>query len=190
MNLCGIDGPDRCFGVGIGCQQDSFGVGIEFKRMLKEVDAGHSRHPLIGEEEGDYVSAFQKLAADIQGGSTGGSTDDSVALTVMAAQILDDSFQNAGVVVDGEQNWLRHTLVILRGRIFHIPARIIRLSTEASGFRKRIVLLKEFFSIDSLLKLSDLQTLLHSRRNMPMRKIQDFRSWQEIKNIYESTYTR
>ena len=101
----------------------------------QEIDARHSRHPLVGEKEGYGVLALQKLAADIERGCAGGGTDDTVALTVVAAQILNDSFKDAGVVIDGEQNWLRHTLVILRGHDFHIPARMIRLCWRHLGFR-------------------------------------------------------
>ncbi len=41
----------------------------------------------------------------------GCGAQDAVVLAVVAAQILHDSFEYAGVVVDGEENWLRHRLL-------------------------------------------------------------------------------
>jgi hypothetical protein len=41
----------------------------------------------------------------------------------MTSQVLDHSLQYAGVVIDGEQNRLRHTLVILREPVLVHTAR-------------------------------------------------------------------
>ena len=71
--------------------------------LLQKVDAGHSRHPLVGEEEGDGVLPLLELAADIERRRAGGSTHDPVVLSVVAAQVLNHSFQHAGVVIDSEQ---------------------------------------------------------------------------------------
>ena len=78
------------------------------ERLLQKVDAGHSGHALVGEEESDGVFALVELAADVQRGRPGGGADDAVVLTVVPAQVLDHGLQYAGVVVDGEQNRLRH----------------------------------------------------------------------------------
>ena len=101
VDLCGVDGADGCFGVGVGGQEDAFRVGIDRERLLEKVDSGHPRHALVGEEERDDILALVKLAADIQRGGSGGSADDAVVLTVVPAKILDHSLQYAGVVVDG-----------------------------------------------------------------------------------------
>ncbi len=101
VDLGGVDGADGGFGVGVGGEEDALGVGVDRERLLEEVDAGHSGHALVGEEERDDVLALLELAADVERGCAGGGADDAVVLTVVAAQILDHSFQHAGVVVDG-----------------------------------------------------------------------------------------
>ncbi len=108
VDLGGVDGADGGFGVGVGGQEDALGVGVDGEGLLQKVDAGHSGHALVGEEESDGVLALMELAADVQRGRTGGGADDAVVLTVVPAQVLDHGLKYAGVVVDGEQNWLRH----------------------------------------------------------------------------------
>ncbi len=117
VDLGGVDGADRGFGVGVGGEEDALGVGVDGDGLLQEVDAGHAGHALVGEEECDDVLAFLELAADVERGCAGGGADDAVVLTVVPAQILDYSLQYAGVVVDGEQNWLGHIsfLYLFRG---------------------------------------------------------------------------
>ncbi len=100
VNLGGVDGADGGFGVGVGGQQDSLGIGVDRQGLLEKIDAGHSGHALVREEEGYDVVAFLELAADVQSGSPGGGADDSVVLTVVSAQVLDYGFEHADVVVD------------------------------------------------------------------------------------------
>ncbi len=135
MNLGGVDGADGSFGVGVGGEEDALGVGIDRQGLLEEVDSGHSGHALVGEEEGDRVLALLKLAADVERGSAGGGADDAVVLAVVAAQVLDHSFQYAGVVVDGEQDRLRHIPLYLVTTFRYSP-RMIRLWATPPGFRK------------------------------------------------------
>jgi hypothetical protein len=108
VNLSGVDSADGGFGVGVGGEQDAFGLGVEGHGLLQEVDAGHAGHALVGEEQGNGLFAVDKLLADVERGLAGGCTQDTIVLTVVAAQVLNHSFEYAGVVVDREQNWLRH----------------------------------------------------------------------------------
>src|SRR5207302_4671666 len=101
--------------VGVGGQQDALGLGIDSEGLLEEIDAGHTGHALVGEEEGDGIVAVLELAADIERRTAGRRPDDTVVLAIVTAKILDYSLQDTGVVVDSEQDRLRHTLVILRG---------------------------------------------------------------------------
>ncbi len=108
MDLGGVDGADGGFGIGVGGEQDALGLGVERHGLLQEVDAGHAGHALVGEEEGDGLLALDELAADIERGHAGGGAEDTVVLAVVAAQVLHHGFQYAGIVVDGEKDWLWH----------------------------------------------------------------------------------
>jgi hypothetical protein len=108
VNLGGVDGADGGFGVRVGGEQDAFGLRIEHHGLLQEVDAGQAGHALVGEEERDGVLSLQQLPADIERRLAGGSAKDAIVLAVVGAQVLHDGFKNAGVVVDGEKNGLRH----------------------------------------------------------------------------------
>ena len=44
-----------------------------------------------------------------------GCADDAIVLAIVAAQILHHGFEYAGVVVDGEKDWLRHKIEMLAG---------------------------------------------------------------------------
>ena len=101
VNFGRIDGADGSFCVRVGGEENALGVGIDRQGLLEEVDSGHAGHALVREEEGDRVLSHLKLAAYVERSSPGGGADDAVVLAVMAAQVLDHSFQYAGVVVDG-----------------------------------------------------------------------------------------
>jgi hypothetical protein len=80
---------------------------------LKKVDPRHTGHALVGEKKRDDVFALLQLTADVKRGYTGCGADDAVVLSVVPAQVLHNSLKYAGVVIDGEQNRLRHILFIL-----------------------------------------------------------------------------
>ena len=96
----GVDGADGGFGVGVGGEQDALGLGEDLHGALEEVDAGHAGHALVGEEEGDDVAALFELGGDVEGGLSGGGAEDAVVLAVLAAEVLDDCFEDADVVID------------------------------------------------------------------------------------------
>jgi len=108
VDLGGVDGADGGFGVGVGGEEDALGFGVERHGGLQEVDAGHAGHALVGEEEGDGFLALDELLADVESCAAGGCSDDAVVLAVVAAEVLDDGFEYAGVVVDGEEDGLGH----------------------------------------------------------------------------------
>ena len=108
MDLGGVDGANGRFGVGVGGEQDTLGLGVDFEGLLEEIDTGHAGHSLVGEKESDCVLAFLQLVADVERGVTGGGADDAIALAIVGTQVLNDRFENARIVVNGEKNGLRH----------------------------------------------------------------------------------
>src|SRR5260370_39018466 len=64
VNLGGVDGPDRCLGVGVSRQQDTFGVRVDLHGLLEEIDAGHPRPPLVREEERDDRSEERRVGKE------------------------------------------------------------------------------------------------------------------------------
>ena len=114
VDACGVDGADGGFGVGVGGEQDALGVREHGDGALEEVDAGHAGHALVGKEESDGFFAFEELSAHVERGLTGSGAQDAVLLAILPAQILDDGFEYADVVVDCEKNWFCHGRIISR----------------------------------------------------------------------------
>ena len=95
----GIDGPDGCFGVGVGGQQHPPRIGIECARALQKVHAGHARHALIAQQQRHRLLAGLQLRQRIQGRLAAGRPHHSVDRPVLPAQVLYHRFQHAYVVI-------------------------------------------------------------------------------------------
>ena len=57
-----VNGVDGRRGIGIGCQKDAAGVGLEGADFLEKFGTAHHRHTLVGEEKRDAVAARRQLA--------------------------------------------------------------------------------------------------------------------------------
>ncbi len=114
VNAGGVDGANRSFRVGIGRKQDALGLREQRNRRFQEVYARHTRHALVGKNQGNHVLALFQLPADIQCRLARCGAHNTVFLTVVAAQILNHSFQYADVVVDREKNRFRHGPIMPR----------------------------------------------------------------------------
>ena len=108
MNAGGVDGPDGGFCVGVGGQQHPSRLGILIAGLLKKLDPRHTRHALIAEQQGNRLLAGLQLGQGIQGSLPAGRPHHAVGGPVLAAQVLDNGFQNAYVVIHRQQNGSRH----------------------------------------------------------------------------------
>jgi hypothetical protein len=112
VNLGGVDRPDGGLGIGVGGEQGALGFGIKLLRLLKKIDAGHARHALVGEEQGDRVASLLELDAGIEGRLSGTRPQDAICRAIFSAQVLDDRLKHAHVVVDGKNDWFPHRIPV------------------------------------------------------------------------------
>ena len=78
--------------------------GASADRLLEELDAGHPRHPLVGQQQGDGGAAQLGLADGVQRvGAALGAQHAEVA-AVAAAQVALDRAGDRRLVVDGDQD--------------------------------------------------------------------------------------
>ena len=113
-----VDRPDRDVGVGVGREQQQPGVGGGLAHPRHQLDAGHARHPLVGDEESDGARAQGQLGEDTEGLVAGGRAHHAVVGPVAGAQVAHDGAGHLRVVVDGEDRRpVRHPrLLRARGR--------------------------------------------------------------------------
>ncbi len=103
-----VDGADGGFGVGVGGEQDAARVGIDVAGALEHLDAGHSRHALVADDQGHRLFARFELGQGVERGLAAGGAHDAIGVAVLAAQILDHGLQHAYVVVNRQQDGPRH----------------------------------------------------------------------------------
>jgi hypothetical protein len=67
-----VDRADRGVGVGVRGEQGSAGAREDVHRLLEELDAGHARHPVVGEQRRhagaaqlDLLQRLQRLLAGL-----------------------------------------------------------------------------------------------------------------------------
>ena len=97
-----VDRRDRRSRVGVGGQQHALGVGDDRAGLHQEVRAGHHRHALVGEQQGDLVAARAQLREDLERLGARARAQDPVALAEAAPQVARDRRQHDGLVVDGD----------------------------------------------------------------------------------------
>jgi hypothetical protein len=97
-----IDRVDRRAGVRVGGEQHPAGPRVDIHGVLKELDAVHVRHPVVGQDEGDQVAAKLHLAQGVEGGRAGLGPDDPVPVAIPAAQVPGYRPGHARVVVNGD----------------------------------------------------------------------------------------
>ena len=103
-----VDGADRGVGVGIGGEQCPFGVGVYLPCFLQESHTVHARHALIRQEKSDSIIANFQSLEQVQRPFGGVAADHAVGSAVLRSQITLDRAQHIGIVVNRQQNRLRH----------------------------------------------------------------------------------
>ena len=102
----GVDRLDRDIGVGVGGQENAFGVRLQLDGLGQELDPGHARHALVDHEQTDGATAHRQLANGLQRFGPGGGRHDAVVLAVARSQVALNCAQHRRVVVDGEDDGL------------------------------------------------------------------------------------
>jgi len=69
------------------------------------------RHALVREQQGDPVVANLQTLQQVERPFRGIAAQDSVGSAILRSQIAFDGPQDIGIVVDGQQNRLRHDLL-------------------------------------------------------------------------------
>ncbi len=105
---CPVDGVDRRFRIGVRGQDHPSGQRIESPCRLQQFDAGHLRHPLIGDQQRRLVSRRSQFAQSLQCLLAGRSTQDLIVGGVVAAQVAQDGGENQGIIIDREDHRIAH----------------------------------------------------------------------------------
>ena len=108
MDACGVDGADGGLVVGVGREQYAASLGVERAGLLQEIDAAHTGHALVAQEQRYRLLAGFELVEGVQGGLAARGAQDAVVGSVVAAEILHHRLQNAHIVVDCQQDRPRH----------------------------------------------------------------------------------
>ena len=105
-----VDRPDRDVGVGVRRDQHELGVGRVPARLFEELDAGHSRHPLIGGDQPDLPVPQRELAEHRERFRSRGRPDDLVLGAVLTTEVARDRLRDGGIVVDRQNRRLGHRM--------------------------------------------------------------------------------
>jgi len=111
-----VNAGDRRLGVGVGRQQNLAGLGKDLLGLGQKLDAGHLRHALVDQKQGDRGVALLKLLQDFEGFRAIAGTDDAVVAAKVSAQIAADGVQDLRLIVQRQDNGLYHTFSPVIGR--------------------------------------------------------------------------
>ena len=103
-----VDRRDGDLGVGVGREQDPLRVGVDLLDGLEELDAGHARHPLVGEEERHGRSSQLEAVRGVEGGGATVGGHDAVVRAEPAPQVPLHRAEHLRIVVDREDHRLVH----------------------------------------------------------------------------------
>ncbi len=103
-----VDRRDRRLGVGVRRQQHALGVGRELSRLEQILRAGHRRHPLVGDQHRDLVTARAQLAQHLEPLCARARAEDPKALAEAAAQVTRDRREDRRLVVHGDDRRAAH----------------------------------------------------------------------------------
>ena len=99
-----VDRVDGGVGVGVGGQQHPPRRRVQVHRLFEEFDAGHLRHPVVGDQHGDRFAPQFEFLEGVQGVRAGFRAHDPVVLAVVAAQVAGHRAGHRGIVVDGQHH--------------------------------------------------------------------------------------
>jgi len=109
-----VDRPDGDVGVGVGREEHALRARQEGQRRTEQLDAGHRGHPLVGDEQGDRRAAQDQAADGIEGVGARARGHDPVVAPEPAPQLALHGAQDLGVVVDDQDDRVRHRRACLR----------------------------------------------------------------------------
>ena len=95
-----VDGANGSLGIRVGGEQHALGIGESGDGARQKLDAGHLRHAVIDQEQGQRLAALLELVEQIERALAGAGREHAIVFGVLAAQIALDGFQNFGVVVN------------------------------------------------------------------------------------------
>jgi hypothetical protein len=104
-----VDRRDGRVGVRVGGEQHELRVGRRLARPLEELDAGHLRHAVVGQDERHRLIPQGELVEDAERFGTGVGPHDLVVGGVPAAQVARDRLRHRRVVVNGQDDRPRHS---------------------------------------------------------------------------------
>src|SRR6202030_1942874 len=84
--------------------------------FLQENDTVHLWHTLIRKEKGNPVVADFQPLEEIERPFRGIAAHDAILSAVLRSQIALDRPQDIGIVVDGQQDWLGHHQLSVKGQ--------------------------------------------------------------------------
>ena len=99
-----VDGANGGFRVGIRGEKDTARIGIDRARALEHLDAAHSGHALVADDQSDRLIAGLELGQRVERGRAAGGAHDAIGGPILAAQVLDHGFQHAYVVVNRQED--------------------------------------------------------------------------------------
>lgn len=107
-----VDRADGGVGVGVGREEQLLGRRRLRVCPLEQLDAGHLRHSLVGDDERDRLVAQRQLVQDRERLRARGRTQYPVVGAVLLAQITGDRGGDHRVVVDRQDDWFAHAVPV------------------------------------------------------------------------------
>ena len=108
-----VDRLDRHVGVGIGGEEEELRVRDDRSSAFEEIDASHLRHAMIRQDQRNRDVASAELLERSQGLGPRYRTDDPVPLRVTPSKVTGDRLRNGHIVVDGQNDWSRHGILLV-----------------------------------------------------------------------------
>src|SRR5262249_9689333 len=145
------DAVDRVYDrvdVGIGRQQHALGVRKQLQRFLEKLDAIHTWHAMVRQEQGGLLLRNAQLTQDLERLRTGLGAHDAEPIRILPPQVTGERLRHTNVVVDGEEHWFRRhvrraqaypTLVErgLRRRRARVVAQLVQAAVRWPGSSSR-----------------------------------------------------
>ena len=134
-----VDGVDGGVGVGVGGQQHPLGRRIEVHRRLEEVDTGHLRHPVVGDEHRDRLTPQLELLEGVQRVRARFRPHDPVGVAVLATQVPGNGSGHRGIVVDGQHHRFAGCGIGTRGVVISVKYALVRARCGGASGQARFL---------------------------------------------------
>jgi hypothetical protein len=107
-----VDGVDRRLGIGVGGEQDAFGLRIDLDGLHQKFHSSHLRHALVNQKQRHGLIALLQSCQVVQGGPAAVDRDDAVFLSIMGPQVALDGVQHRAVIIQGEDHGFCHGCIL------------------------------------------------------------------------------